>query len=358
MGKYVLKGGFTMKRIISILLFVILIMSIIVTPAFAQENSKLEENLATALEKMQDDEKLEVWLFVVDTVDEDLVVQQTYEECGLTKETATTLEEVNLYQKTYRKIKSSFYKEFNEEVFKKFDVADEDVVFFSTMTPSFILRVSKAKVYELAQLDEVVSIGVYKLPIKPQPDHIFEAEFIEKYSEIIFSESHEYDELYYHYDKNGDMDWALVYECSYNSSPWNYHIMYKDRILMYGGYFPFSFAYGVYDAKAGEFYDILNDKFNFDDYKDLEVIFDSFMPGYPIGDADLDKDLTIMDATYIQRVLAGLTYFDERDTIESYFGYVSWNELGYPRYISDMDRDGKRTVLDATAVQRKLAKYE
>ena len=56
-----------------------------------------------------------------------------------------------------------------------------------------------------------------------------------------------------------------------------------------------------------------------------------------VGDADTDKNVTILDATAIQRVLASLpvTAFDEK--------------------AADADEDGNLTILDATAIQRHLA---
>lgn len=334
-----------MKKLISILLVLILILTSASTVVNADNNAKIESTLQSALENMNDDDKLQIWMFLYDTVDEDWVVQKTYEECGLTKETAKTKEEVDLYLSTYRGIKAHMYEEYNKEVFEKMNVADEDVIFFSKLTPSFILKVTKAKVYELAQLDEVASIGVYKLPIIPQPDMLYEARFIEIYEGIIFSESHKYDELYYHYDENGDIDWALIYECSYNAPPWEYHMVFKDRIFMYGDNAPFSFGYGLYDVKEDKFYDIISNKFDYSKYQDLEEVFNSLNLGYPVGDANHDGVLSILDATYIQRYIAGLTYLAD-------------DQYGEKNYISDFDGDGERTIFDATAIQMKLARRD
>ena len=59
---------------------------------------------------------------------------------------------------------------------------------------------------------------------------------------------------------------------------------------------------------------------------------------YIIGDADTDKNVTILDATAIQRTLAKLRVdkFDDK--------------------AADADEDGKVTILDATDIQRYLAK--
>ena len=59
--------------------------------------------------------------------------------------------------------------------------------------------------------------------------------------------------------------------------------------------------------------------------------------GYIIGDADLDGDVTILDATAIQRYLAGLPN-------------AEFSELA-----ADADLDGRVTILDSTAIRRTLA---
>lgn len=344
-----------MKKLISILMVVILAFSCLSITAFADTNSKIEGSLLEVLESIDDDYKLQVFMFLYDTVDEDLVVQMTYEECGLTKATAKTQEEVDLYLRTYRNIKAQMYEAHNKVVFEKMNIPDEDVIFFSKLTPSFILKATKTKVYELAQLEEVASISLYKYPIFPQPDHLFEARFLEEYEDIIFTESHDYDELYYHYDKNGDIDWALIDQCSYNAPPWEYHRVFKGRVFMHGDHQPFSFRYGIYDVKEDKFYDIINNSFDYSKYEDLEEVFESFNFGYLIGDADRDGILSVTDATLIQRLVAELTDYD--DELIDYYD-ESWSKAGFPRYSSDFDCDGERTVMDATAIQRKLAQLD
>ena len=58
--------------------------------------------------------------------------------------------------------------------------------------------------------------------------------------------------------------------------------------------------------------------------------------GIILGDADNDGEVTIIDATCIQRTLAGLPV------------------TAYVEKASDADLDGEVTILDATAIQRWL----
>ena len=57
------------------------------------------------------------------------------------------------------------------------------------------------------------------------------------------------------------------------------------------------------------------------------------------GDADSDMQVTVLDATTIQRYLVGDLY------------------IGSHKKYADYDRDGQISILDATAIQRKLAGY-
>ena len=64
---------------------------------------------------------------------------------------------------------------------------------------------------------------------------------------------------------------------------------------------------------------------------------------YVIGDADYDLELTIKDATMIQKILAGL---------EEYKSVVC---VSRPE---DKDRDGRVTIKDATAIQKHIAGFD
>ena len=60
--------------------------------------------------------------------------------------------------------------------------------------------------------------------------------------------------------------------------------------------------------------------------------------GRILGDADGDGEVTILDATHIQRHLAGISLFNDLQEA-----------------VADDDRDGEVTILDATSIQRMLA---
>lgn len=76
--------------------------------------------------------------------------------------------------------------------------------------------------------------------------------------------------------------------------------------------------------------------------KNNKKIFKSLSGKYiPMGDADIDSKITVLDATAIQRYVAQLIDFTTSQT-----------------RCADMDGDWKVTVIDSTAIQRKLALLE
>ena len=108
---------------------------------------------------------------------------------------------------------------------------------------------------------------------------------------------------------------------------------------------PFLFTFGIYDAELDRFFDLA--EVDFDDYDGLYEVWrdlDIYTSDegtvrlgarvYP-GDADGDGEISILDATVIQRMLAGL---------------CSKYEIAVTS--ADTDKDGDVTVLDATCIQR------
>ncbi len=172
--------------------------------------------------------------------------------------------------------------------------------------------------------------------------------------------SYYYDEVYYHHidesDIESEIDWAIVYASLYAGSAASIKKLVLDRVITNSSievYYPVGWA--LYDAKTEEFISI--DQVDVTKYAGIEQGLVQAHVGNPLGDADLDGELSILDATYIQRVLAKLCEFSLYDDLSD---YGLWGTR-YDRpldYISDIDGDGDRSILDATAIQRKLAKLD
>ena len=69
-----------------------------------------------------------------------------------------------------------------------------------------------------------------------------------------------------------------------------------------------------------------------------------------VGDLDHDNDLTILDATRIQRWLVGL---EELDAYRE--KYPDWITEKFALYLGDVNGDGSCDILDATFIQRYAA---
>ena len=171
-----------------------------------------------------------------------------------------------------------------------------------------------------------------------------------------------YDEVYIHTDENSETDWVLLLASTGFDAPWIYHTLIGNREIVKDGFaFPFSADYGLYDVKKDRFFDVNNENMNGKnfkpgDYPGFAKIFDQiaaqssrFQSTRLIGDLDSDGEITVIDATLIQRCNAKMRDYPEDD--DSLYLDISKPK---PAYYSDFNRDGERNILDATVIQRYL----
>ncbi|MBE6824287.1 MAG: hypothetical protein E7513_02955 [Ruminococcaceae bacterium] len=181
--------------------------------------------------------------------------------------------------------------------------------------------------------------------------------YVESYHEQ-YGIIEQYTEKYYHQmddtDPNSQIDWVLISAYSFmDAFSWdntNYSVVGNRIIKCPDGFKPFGLTYCIYDVLEDEFTDIA--KINIDDYSGLSECLDELEIGEPVGDADRDKKLTVLDATEIQRALAEIIEFHPSDTLRRADFICIGEQLNY---VSDFNRDGKRTVMDATGIQMHLA---
>ncbi len=170
-------------------------------------------------------------------------------------------------------------------------------------------------------------------------------------------------EQYYHFDDRGNVDW-LVFSCStYRKSWWSTGFLGTMNFMINEGE-PFLLEFGVYDVEEDKFYDALK-AYQSEKYEDLGTILstvDCATPFIRIGDVDGDRIITINDVTLIQKYIAKLIEYPETDTLPfvgkkaTIYIYGSKCMVEYIAYISDFNHDGKRDILDATAVQQYIAR--
>lgn len=179
--------------------------------------------------------------------------------------------------------------------------------------------------------------GAAEDPALSETDALVKAKFEAKYSKEIAESEYGYlcNVLYANTDENGELEWALC-RGSINgvAEVFGYDKLSK-VFLTTGDAEPFGTEFAVYDAKKDDF--VLMDE-DLSAYRSLEEKMVKLGIAYPIGDADYDRELTIYDATIIQRYLAGLN----NKKIDEFLCYV--------------DDDDEISILDATVIQCYLTK--
>lgn len=163
-----------------------------------------------------------------------------------------------------------------------------------------------------------------------------------------------YFEQYYSYENNdpsGDIEWVLVYAGDMNYTDRKIKQVVGSRVLYADdASSPFKFKYAVYDVKEDMFYDLSDELIlKYDGLNDALIVENA---GVSLGDADMDRELSIMDATQIQLACAKLAEFDDNDALPE---YVDCGDNF--TYISDINRDGERNIMDATGVQIHLVEH-
>ena len=163
-----------------------------------------------------------------------------------------------------------------------------------------------------------------------------------------------YDELYYH-KTDGKTDWALVKGQTLMQLDWSAYAVLGDRVFTTDtGDIPFEFDYGVYDVPESVFVP-LETAYAKGTFAGLEEALDELNLGSLIGDMDGDGRLTISDATIMQRCFAEFEEFRHDDRIE---GINLLDSDSGVRYLSDVNRDGIRSIRDVTQLQRILSQFE
>ena len=185
--------------------------------------------------------------------------------------------------------------------------------------------------------------------------------FLQKFIDIelygYVDELIEYDEPYYHYDDNGKVDWAIVYAITPSPPEFcTYYIVVED-ILIRDYPNNWGVGYGIYSVEDDRFFPI-DSVLDNPKYKDIPEALRTIEAGEIIGDMNYDRKLTVKDATFIQSAIANIVEFPLEDKVcylvdyDPSFDKIMTEEL---TYISDYNRDGKRDIKDATAIQRRVA---
>ena len=283
--------------------------------------------------------------------------------------------EVDEYLQIMRTAKKNYAAARNEEYIERITAAVEvETIKALKMTPIVYIRTTADKVMEIAALPEVWTVDISdetETVVEPieETSATIDAKFEQwmlktKYAvkgndddPIHYGEQMEYRHYRELYTGDG---WTLIYaELEGMVEPWEFvgSIVLGDRVLSWRAPGVEEFGYYVYSAALDTFLEI-NDMMREDydgvlDRDGILAALDELKIGRPLGDADGDGELTIVDATAIQRDQAELAALPQED-IYTCFKSVCWRDFRY----ADADCDGDVTVLDATRNQRRLADLE
>ena len=181
-----------------------------------------------------------------------------------------------------------------------------------------------------------------------------------------------YKELFYHYDESGEVDWAFVF-CRTNwENPTEGYFHIGNRLIFSAEAFvPFSLAYGVYDVADDRFYDITKVCKN-EKYEGIAELFEQvcdngfveYNTSLVIGDMNYDGFITVSDANYLQKCLAGLEdypvtpelqmFIDQKVAGDPNGGHITFDINDF----YDVNTDGTVSIGDATKLQKISAEFD
>ena len=353
-----------MKKVIALVLTAAIMLSCFCVTVFAAK-SKITDSLQLVMDRVSDDTKIETHIWLYCYIDKNEVFKQAIKECGYVAGLPMnmTLDEVYAYRAVYNRIVGEKEAAVAQDFVYKSGIPENDIVYLGKH-PYVIAKLTKDKIYEIAEYPEVEELYYggnlpTETPTEPAADELFLDKFKEQtnyneYASMYGSPEFatlSYKELYYHTDADGNMDWALVYAKSnvYGEGPMPLYTVIGNRVFtQYSYYSPFDTNYGVYDVKEDKFIDAISAKDS--DYPDFTRAFDEYASkGRLLGDLDGDNELTIIDATLIQRCDVHMRDWPDDDLIDPEGEFSYYNPL---IYYSDFSRDGERDIIDATMLQR------
>ena len=180
---------------------------------------------------------------------------------------------------------------------------------------------------------------------------------LEEFMRIKYQEYFSYSELYYHAVSDDCTDWALVYVEPKipNANEGSSYGVFDEVLISNAVYYPFKFGYGVYDCVNNKFYSITQAwDMDFDDLHDVFVHVVKSRGAYLLGDADRDGELTVLDATHLQR----FTVHAEDLEYDDVTAHKSQSFGPKIKYLTDFNCDGDRDIIDVTLIQRQVTGLE
>ena len=331
-----------MKRIIALLLSVLLVIGCSVIGVSAQSD-KLHPDLEVLLQKKAPDDDVSVYI--------------TYAIAGKSVADMPSWPDRAAANAEYKEYRLAKQAEIQSVIFDGLEVT-----VLNTIGDNSVIAYVKAKdIAVLAPRDLVAYISYIDLTIEEEPESAetmssTEAKLLEyvKGKGAMPPYYTNYEELYTHQNAEGETDWVLLYSLGEGAMPWYVCGVYHHRVILRSEEWSlFALGIGLYDAKEDTFYDLAKMR-DYDKYEGLAEAIDACGKGKLLGDLDNDDDISIADCTILQRCEAALCEYPQSDLVGSYS--YKYEDIKTPlRYYSDFNRDGERSIIDVTCMQRYLA---
>ena len=326
-----------MKKVLAVLLIIAVIIGCSIIPVSA-ENSKILPDLQTVIAKSNPDDIVKVYI--------------AFNGRMKFKDEMPSWPDLDKAAEEYK----DYIDERNKKIFAQvFDGLEVDIR-SDAFGNAVIANVKVSDIETIAKYDIVQDID-YCLSIPEIPfenNYLYLDKLYEQCGQLTVNEGlAKYDEVYYHTDETGETDWSLVYaqkDYGCGNCVEVKCVVGGKNIFLPSPEEPFTIRYAVYDVKEDCFYDLVDN-----DYLKSTDVFERYDGLYEVwktldlsemtveaicGDANGDRDMDIIDATYTQRYLVSLvSKYDIDETA------------------ADVDGDGNVTIIDTTRIQRALVGF-
>ncbi len=331
-----------MKRILSFLLALIMILSISVVSASA-EDRKFPQIVHNRLAQHDDTDVLSVWIEVYTGIK----VMNKWEYFWRNDINMSRFEKDNEYANAaYEEYKDycaetekQIENKFRDFYYNEFGAVEDAYAVFNGAAGTIGTRLTVAEIKRLESYDKVLGVNILRTG---GYDASFNAQPVEFATEIYNTEylgntSDEAVAVEYYFGMDGL--YGLFRGGQVQSQEYSEEII--DDLLIIGSKYTHSDdnPTGLFAVTESGVIRTLKEGFDLN-VLHIDQVAMTLPHVYVIGDADYDWKLTIKDATMIQKILAGLK--DYEDVV-----CVSRPE--------DKDRDGRVTIKDATAIQKQIA---
>ena len=333
-----------MKRSVCILLCLTLAVSAFVFGANAEENPRISPALRDCLDQISDGDFVEVWVFLDHILNHLEMEERVYEECGLKGTDIASMDDANLYTQTWRRLVSELNTGINKAFQEKHGITEDEIIYSSRGVTAMILRITKTKVYELAEDEEVEEMGLFgdgALSI-PEDPTVAERKLTEAVREYYHSDAIKASQVIEIYSEDIDESRSVKKILVTNAAVPSVIVQKKFGRYTMSTSRPVPLYYdGVRLYEIDSAY-----KRGMITSEEIDALLDVKWLGLKKsdvkkGDTDCDGTVTVIDATLIQKRLAAIVGQNAVDSENA-----------------DFDCDGSVTVIDATGVQKYLAKAE